>query len=196
MILGTHNSGTGEELVWWQRPLSFIFHLLSRCQSRTIAEQLINGVKLFNLQVTYYKGEWRFSHGCSIYTANLLDAIKKMKRHATKDKPIYYQLYLDKNFFTKQNIKKFEELITVLKEYSSKTNVKLLYAWVEGTDYYPYKSNINLDIAEHYWTKDWAKDKSLFNKLPLPKHHAKKYNKEYRTNNTHDYLMLDFYEYR
>ena len=90
MILGTHNSGTGEELVWWQRPLSFIFHLLSRCQSRTIAEQLINGVKLFNLQVTYYRGEWRFSHGCSIYTTNLLDAIKKMKRHATKDRPIYY----------------------------------------------------------------------------------------------------------
>ena len=196
MILGTHNSGTGEELVWWQRPFSAIFHLLSRCQSRTIAEQLINGVKLFNLQVTYYRGEWRFSHGCSIYTTKLFDSIKKMKRHATKDKPIYYQIYLDKNFFTGQNVKKFEELITTLKEYSLKTNVKLLYAWVEGTDYYPYKSDINLDIAEHYWTTVWAKDKPWYEKLPLPKRHAKKYNKEYRTNNTHDYLMLDFYEYR
>ncbi len=194
MILGTHNSGTGEELVWWQRPFSGIFHLLSRCQSRTIREQLDNGVKLFNLQITYYNSKWHFSHGCSIYEMDLLEALKLMKKHAKPEKPIYFQLYLDKNFFVGQNVEKFEELVDILKDYGR--NVKMLCAWVEGTNDYIYKSDIKLDVAEHYWTTTWAKDKSWIDKLPLPKRHAKKYNKEYRQNNTHEYLMLDFYEYK
>lgn len=198
MILGTHNSGTGEKLIWWQRPLGPLFNLIARCQSKTIEEQLINGVKLFNLQVTYYKGTWKFSHGCCIYDSNLLDAIKCMKKHSSNNKPIYYQLYLDKNFFTGQNVQKFEELVKVLIEYSKKTHVKLLCAWVEGTDYYPYKSNIKLDVVEHYWTMSWQKlfANNWLDKLPLPKYHAKKYNKIYRYSNTHEYLMLDFYEYK
>ena len=196
MILGTHNSGTGEELVWWQRPFAWLINPFSQCQSRTVSEQLINGVKLFNMQITYYMGEWRFSHGCSIYKTKFLDVLKIMKKHSSSTKPIYYQLYLDKNPLTGQNVKKFEELINVLKEYSKKTNVKLLYAWVEGTEYYPYINIKKLDISEHYWTRTWAKDKSWFNKIPLPKRHAKKYNKEYIENNTHEYLMLDFYEYK
>lgn len=194
MILGTHNSGTGEELVWWQRPFGGIFHLLSRCQSRTIREQLDNGVKLFNLQVTYYNNKWHFSHGCSIYEMDLLETLKLMKKHAKPEKPIYFQLYLDKNFFVGQNVEKFEELVDILKDYNR--NVKMLCAWIEGTDNYIYKSDIKLDVAEHYWTTAWAKDKPWYEKLPLPKRHAKKYNKEYRQNNTHEYLMLDFYEYK
>ena len=52
MILGTHNSGAGGRLVWWQRPFASLLHLTSRCQNRSIKEQLKDGVKLFNLQVT------------------------------------------------------------------------------------------------------------------------------------------------
>jgi hypothetical protein len=47
--LGTHNSGTSSKLVWWQRPLGWLLHLTSRCQTLSIEEQLKNNVRLFNL---------------------------------------------------------------------------------------------------------------------------------------------------
>jgi hypothetical protein len=42
----------------------------------------------------------------------------------------------------------------------------------------------------------WAKtnSKSWIDYIPLPKRHAKKYNKEYVEQNKSDYLMLDFIE--
>ena len=44
MILGTHNSATSSKLVWWQRPLTWIIQPFSRCQSKSIDEQLKDGV--------------------------------------------------------------------------------------------------------------------------------------------------------
>lgn len=197
MILGTHNSGTGEKLVWWQRPFSFILNPMAKCQSRNIVQQLRDGIKLFNLQVTRYNGRWVFSHGICIYDMDLLDVIKLMKKHATEESPIYYQLYYDRNFLTgTRNIKAFKELVSVLKAHSKKENVKLLFAWVEGTTDYPFINRTKLDVSEHYWTTAWAKDKPWVDKLPLPKRHAKKYNKEYIKYNSSEYLMLDFYEYK
>ena len=57
MTFSTHNSGTGEKLVWWQRPFSALLNATARCQSMTIKEQLDFGVKFFNLQITKYKNE-------------------------------------------------------------------------------------------------------------------------------------------
>jgi ABC-type amino acid transport substrate-binding protein len=67
MRYGTHNSATGGQLVWWLRPLAWLVILTSKCQTKSIAEQLEDGVRLFNLQVTKYNGEWVFSHGTAIY---------------------------------------------------------------------------------------------------------------------------------
>ena len=49
---------------------------------------------------------------------------------------------------------------------------------IEGTNEYPYRSNIKLNASEHYWTTSWAVDnaKSWIDKIPLPKRHAKIYN--------------------
>ena len=66
MILGTHNSATGGQLLWWLRPLAWVINPTSKCQDRTIQEQLIDGVKVFNLQVAYVGGKWRFTHGLAI----------------------------------------------------------------------------------------------------------------------------------
>lgn len=195
MIFGTHNSGTGEKLVWWQRPFSFLLHLTSRCQSQTIDEQLKHGVKLFNFQITYYKNEWRFSHGLCIYDINVEDVLKKLKKFSKLNKPIYYQLHLDKNFLLGQNVEEFKKLVNRLKKQSG---AHMLYAFIEGTNEYIYNSNsdIELDISEHYWSSYWGKyyGKSIIDRLPLPKRHAKKYNKKYKEENEFEYLMLDFYE--
>lgn len=193
--LGTHNSGTSSKLVWWQRPLGLLLHLTSRCQTLSIEEQLKNNVRFFNLQVTYYKGQWVFSHGLCIYTEKLLDAINTMEKYATADCPVYYQLYLDKNFLLGQNIVEFEKLVNQL--LTKYTNVKMRCAYIEGTKNYIYRNTKDfIDCSEHYWTMDWAKvnAKSWLDYIPLPKRHSKKYNKQYIEQNKADYLMLDFIE--
>ena len=104
---GTHNSGTYSNLVWWQRILSPILNITSSCQTLSIKDQLKNNVRLFNLQITYYRKEWVFSHGFCIYTSKFRDAICEMVRYATKESPVYFQLFLDKNFLLGQNKNEF-----------------------------------------------------------------------------------------
>ena len=195
--LGTHNSGTSSKLVWWQRPFGYLLNLTSRCQTLSIEDQLKNNVRLFNLQVTFYKNECVFSHGLCIYTGKLLDAIEYMKQYATKESPVYFQLFLDKNFLLGQNKEAFKKLVCDLLDDLRDTNVYMIYAYIEGSKEYPHRNgNIKINTSEHYWTTSWAKAnaKSWIDKLPLPKRHAKIYNDKYMEENKADYLMLDFIE--
>lgn len=194
--LGTHNSGTGERLIWWQRPFKYILQPFARCQSRTIEEQLKDGIKWFNLQITYYKGQFMFSHGFCIYDYPVDRAIINIKNKATKECPIYITISLDKNFITVQNKEKFYDYIETIKEYCSRNeNLKLIYATIEGgiTEWVYINNDIKINRSEHYWTSSWSKTKSLKDKIPLPIIHAKKYNYKYIEENVSDYLMLDFY---
>ena len=198
MILGTHNSATGGELLWWLKPFAWVINPTSKCQDKTIQEQLKDGVKLFNLQVAYINGKWRFSHGLALYKEDVMLTIRQLRAWATKHEPIYFQLYLDNCFWCKQDIGEFEVLVKQLKREYCDNNFVMLYAWVEGgedyidgNDCYPYP-----EWEEHYWTRSWAKTtKKWYNYIPLPRMHAKKYNKLYKDNCKSKYLMLDFYEY-
>lgn len=195
--LGTHNSGTSSKLVWWQRPFAWILHLTSRCQTLSIEEQLKRNVRLFNLQITRYKKEWIFSHGMCIYTEKLYDALNIMVQYATEDSPVYFQLFLDKNFLLGQNKPEFRKLVDYLVDELKGTHVHMRYAYIEKGHEYPYNDlSIKLDESEHYWTTSWANAnaESWIDYLPLPKRHAKKYNKKYKEENKRDYLMLDFIE--
>ncbi|MBE6303964.1 MAG: hypothetical protein E7089_08530 [Bacteroidales bacterium] len=191
MILGTHNSATSGKLVWWQRPFALLLHLTSRCQDRTIAEQLADGVRLFNLQVCWYKGEWRISHGLCIYEERLMDILAQLKAY----KGIVIQLYLDNNFWLKRSERAFVRLVSDVKKNYCNPNFILQKAWIEGTEKYPHKTGYKLSIEEHYWSQGWASAfaNSWLDKLPLPKRHAKKHNAAYKKACKSDYLMLDFY---
>ena len=196
MTYGTHNSATGGQLVWWLRPLAWLVNATSKCQTKSIAEQLEDGVCLFNLQVTKYNGEWVFSHGTAIYKEELIPTLALMQHYATTEKPIYFQLVLDDNFLTGQPCEEFRELVELIVEDLKGENLKMLYAWIEGGEEYLYKSGIQLSYNENYWTLDWAKNyaKNLLDWLPLPKRHAKKHNREYKANCKSEFLMLDYYE--
>ena len=197
MILGTHNSATSGKLVWWQRPFALLLHLTSRCQDRTIAEQLADGVRLFNLQVCWYKGEWRISHGLCIYEDKLFDVLDCMRIHGSGPYDVLiFQLYLDKNFFVGQNEEEFMKLVGYVKKNYCSLKFILQKAWIEGTDIYPHRNEDNLGIEEHYWSQGWASAfaNSWLDKLPLLRRHAKKYNTIYKENCKADDLMLDFYE--
>jgi hypothetical protein len=197
MILGTHNSATGGELLWWLRPLAWVINPTSKCQDRTIAQQLADGVKVFNLQVAKVGKKWRFSHGLALYKDDVFETLAMMKDCATKKKPIYFQLSLDKCFWCKQDVEEFEFLVANIKNELCNTYFIMQRCWVEGTDYQPYISTSGISLEEHYWTLGWlrsAKPKCLLDRLPLPKYHAKKFNSKHRSECKKEYLMLDFYE--
>ena len=194
MTLGTHNSATGGELLWWLKPLKWIIDITSKCQNKTIDEQLEDNVKLFNLQVTYFNNNWYFSHGLAIYEEDLFETLRKMRNKASSENPIYFQLYLDRCFWSQQIPTEFAKLTASIKQEFCCPYFVMLSAWVEGTNKYPHKSSSKLKWEEKYWTLTWA---NLFgtwlDKIPLPKRHAKKYNKQYIENCKTKYLMLDFY---
>ena len=85
MILGTHNSATGGKLLWWLRPLAWIINPTSKCQDKTIQEQLKDGVRFFNLQVAYVNGKWRFSHGLALYKEEVLLTMRQMRAWKMKN---------------------------------------------------------------------------------------------------------------
>lgn len=196
MIYGTHNSATGGKLLWWLKPLAWLINPTSKCQDRTIADQLADGVKLFNLQVAYVGGKWRFSHGLAIYKEDVFETLAMMKACATKKEPIYIQLYLDKSWWCKPNREEFEKLIKQIYQGYCDDNFIMLDTWDEGANYHWFIVGVTISLEEHYWTTSWGKmyGKSWIDKLPLPKRHAKKFNKEYKDNCKSKYLMLDFYE--
>lgn len=196
MIYGTHNSATGGELLWWLRPLAWVINPTSKCQDRTIQEQLADGVKVFNLQVAYVGGKWRFSHGLAIYKEDVMLTIRQLRAWATRHEPIYFQLYLDRCFWCEQNIKEFEKLIRYIKDNYCNDSFRLLPPWIEGTNTTYKGSDCNLSWEEHYWTQGWAKKNAedWLDYLPLPKRHARKFNKKYKSECKCEYLMLDYYD--
>lgn len=193
MIFGTHNSATGGRLVWWLRPLAWIINPTSKCQDKSIDEQLEDGVKLFNLQVAFVGGKWRFTHGLAVYKEDVIETLSMIKACATKEGPIYIQLYLDKCFWCKQNVEEFEKLIEAVILTYCDNSFYILSSWVEGTKYYPYSDGKKISLEEHYWTLAWD-GKSWLDKIPLPKRHARLHNAEYKRECKTEYLMLDFYE--
>ena len=194
MILGTHNSATGGSLVWWQKPLAWIINPTSKCQDRSIADQLADGVKVFNLQIAYIGGKWSFSHGLALYKEDVFDTLALMKLCASVKEPIYFQLYYDKCFWAKRDIEEFEFLVAQIRKELCCSYFILTHTWIEGVE--PWKRTNGLSLEEHYWTMSWAKanPKPITNFLPLPKRHARKYNKSYKENCKAKYLMLDYYE--
>lgn len=196
MILGTHNSATGGSLIWWQKCLAWIINPTSKCQDRTIPQQLADGVKVFNLQIAKVAGKWRFTHGLAIYKEDLFDTLSLMKLNASTKEPIYFQLYNDKCFWSKRDINEFEQIVHYIKNTYCNSYFIMTSAWFEGSGEYLHKHSCGISMEEHYWTMGWAKAnaKSWIDYLPLPKRHAKKYNQQYKMECKTNYLMLDFYE--
>lgn len=195
MIYGTHNSATGGRLVWWLRPFAWVINPTSKCQSKTIKEQLEDGVKLFNLQVTY-TDRWRFSHGLALYEEDVIETLAMMRACASPKEPIYFQLYLDKSVWGISSETAFSKLVADIKKQFCCPYFVMLSAWVEGTKKYQHKSESKLKWQERYWTKTWASinSTSWLDKLPLPKRHAKRWNIYYKVMCDKEFLMLDFYE--
>lgn len=201
MNIGTHNSATYGNLIWWQRPFYWLNKLTSRCQRKTIRDQWESGVRVFNFQVVYYAGNWHISHGLFTYQLTLLHIIKLLQELAQPDDPAYFTLQLDNNFIFNEDTERFEVLIALIKcKYVSESLV-LLYTSRDGVQNTLVEHNNSIKIIGRFWSLQWAKDnaKSLLDWLPLPERHAKRNNATYLNEYARKYssditcaLMLDF----
>lgn len=165
-LYGTHNSLTGSKLVWWQRPFGWLINAMCRCQDKTIAEQYLHGCRWFNLQVNLYKGRWIGSHGLAWYDVDLLPVLDWLNQKAKSERnTIYIQLYLDRNFFAKNNEQAFRDLVnafafnfphlTLQRVWLEKSNVVLLDKPIKG--------------EEVYWSATWASQHKWYHYLPFPR---------------------------
>lgn len=59
-MIGTHNSATGLSSRWWIfRPFSFLW----RTQTKTLEQQIAEGVKYLDLRVRWRRNRWEYCHG-------------------------------------------------------------------------------------------------------------------------------------
>ena len=193
MVYGTHNSFTSYKLIWWCYLIPFI-RLTSRCQSKTLEEQLDSNVRVFNIQIAKYKGEWMVSHGLAWFDAYFIILLKHLSDYAVKNKTyIYIRLSYDNHFFMKKDIEGFKEIAEITK---NAPMIKILECSIEHFNSHEQLNEYvtaEIDKEEHYWTLTWAKSMCKFKYyMPYPKYWAKKYNNSYIENCKSKYLMLDY----
>lgn len=183
MKLGTHNSLTSYPLLGWQKHFGWLINLVSRCQTKTIREQLLSGVRWFNLQVSKKDDMWLGSHGIAWYNIRLRDVLKELNEYP---EPIYVQLYLDRHFGNKIPLTQFKTLWFECKKYYP--NINFQYVWSEQDNEILWREPI--DGEEKYWT--FAGAKHFWEKLPIPILWHKLFYKERWSTTNKEYLMIDF----
>lgn len=192
MNIGTHNSATSHQLIWWQRPFKWAIQLFCACQNRTIEQQCEDGVTFFNLQVAYDGVRWVISHGFGIYDYTLDDAIDTILKYSeTHNTKMYVTIGEDNSFFYKKNPFMFSNKIMGLLDSLANSLVYIIHATTDDLSIHPH--NIPYIINENYWM--WGNKQGLEKYLPFPKFWAKKNNHRYRTMSNDDniYLVMDFY---
>lgn len=188
MILGTHNSATSSKLVWWQYPLSWIIDLFCKCQSKSIQQQLEDGIRIFNLQVTYYQGEWVISHGLAIYDCTLIDVVSTIRKYSDEhDIPIYLTIGEDNCFFTKKEPELLRDLVLSLLDRLFLSKVDILHFKCDTCSvYHHYLPTIH----ENYWYRPTSSGITKW--IPIPRLWA--YFRPKLNVKDNEYCMVDFYE--
>lgn len=187
MKIGTHNSATSCNLITIQRPFKWIIDLFCKCQNRTIEEQLNDGVKLFNLQVIYYKNEWVISHGIAIYDVKLFDIITQIREYSNKNNvDLYITIGEDDSFLIKKNPEIFKDTIMLILDFLANSRVHIIHAITNHFSLYPY--HLKAIIIENYWMR--SKESGIRKWIPIPRLWAKYYNKLELFG---DYVIEDFY---
>lgn len=91
MIYGTHNSLSSYKVKnWWFKPLNFT----SKCQSKTIKEQLDAGCRYFDIRLRLHKGKLYAAHGLMIYDITFQEFLNEVNSYNTTD-TIYYRILVE-----------------------------------------------------------------------------------------------------
>lgn len=197
MILGTHNCLTSYPLKgWFCKAIAWLCNLTAKCQELDLEQQLLTGVRLFNIQVNKKDGEWIGSHGLAWYDITVDEAFQTLEDFAlSANEKIYVIFDYDRHLFVKNNNDEFKKLLKRLqKEYK---HVKIIQSTIEyGWESIQLKSPIQYIGA--YWMWNWAKNADeakdyWYRYVPFPHFWAKKLNNYWMAvYHNAEYLMIDF----
>lgn len=187
MILGTHNSFTGEPLIRKQRWLKWIINPFSRCQNKTVLQQFDAGVRVFDIQISLINGEWIATHGIAKYSTPVIYILEKLNNYNT---PIYIKIGLDNG----KDVELFKVFIETLK--STFKNITIFQVYKEKPWEILYTLD-NFSVTEHYWSLSWAKTMAnkwwkFFYYIPIPKLWSSLYKDKWKNEVTTEYYITDF----
>lgn len=121
-LLASHNALTGETPLNW---VSSVFSIFSKCQSKTLQEQLESGVTAFDFRFRYdSKGILRAAHGLWMSEMTAISAIGKVAHYAMKNNKTIWLLIC---YEGKANYKVRKRFLKEINEYlSAIDNVELI----------------------------------------------------------------------
>lgn len=189
MKLGTHNSLSYMRCQWWLEPFAWI----GRCQSMTIKEQFLYGVRYFDIRVKFVNGVAKSGHGIFTYNVlidDILSLLQKYYNEQNKDKQeVVVRLFLENS---KRNPTLYaKEFMMNIKTWKEKYK-ELIF--VEGGCRYDYHSYIEHNVPTRICYAEYWKKKLC---IPWPKHWAKKHNKELHQNDNDEiFSIYDFVEFK
>lgn len=192
MILGTHNSmAYGNPRKWWMK----IFAPFSVCQTKTIDEQLAEGVRCFDLRVRLQRsksGEWTFAHGLYETCQPVLSTICYLGDWArTHHEPLYIRIILERKKYDGYETQKFYRLCRwMLDKYSGRL------VCFEGRRKGGWKEIFPYTVKISVWqpVSSVAEDARWYEKV-LPKVYARRKNAENREKagyGNEDVALFDF----
>lgn len=95
-MLGSHNSLSSYPCAWYIKP----FNIFSKCQSKTLEEQLENGVRFFDIRIKMKpNGKYAIAHGLALYkTKDISSIMKILSDYGDKnEKIIFVRILLEYN---------------------------------------------------------------------------------------------------
>lgn len=113
MKIGSHNSMSYlTPLKWYMRPFAF----MARCQSKDIEYQYKQGIRLFDIRITFDDTKYVFAHGIMKYKGDIdkvLDYLNQMS--STKDQ-IYIRILFEDTSIPKDSLESYTNIFWYLCE--------------------------------------------------------------------------------
>lgn len=157
-IKGSHNSATGEKSA---NLLSKLVRPFAKCQSKTLKQQLDEGVQAFDFRVVYKDGKLTIVHGLWSTNLNINTTLKKIANYAKKSGKDYYVRIIYKGKLFDHNYVSF---ISWYKKVPNKTLVKYHIVNKEGHSLYKNFTN----HCEHLYKDLSINFKSFYWLIPIP----------------------------
>ena len=92
MKIGSHNSMSYlTPLKWYMRPFAFI----ARCQSKDIKYQYEQGIRLFDIRISFEKDQFVFAHGLMKYKGDIGSVFRYLNGVSTLKDQIYIRIIFE-----------------------------------------------------------------------------------------------------
>lgn len=105
MIIGSHNTMTyAKPRKWWMH----VIVPFAVCQTKDVDEQILEGVRCFDLRIRLKKDKWVFAHGLYEVDGDVYATIDKIRNYADYlRKKVYIRIVLERNKTSRKETERF-----------------------------------------------------------------------------------------